>query len=98
MIIDPAGNGFDIGDLLTILGIITAFTGIVALLWKAVAAPQISKQIQAATQPIQPTANGGKSLPDVAANTELIKARQSELIEDIREMRQRFDNHLDNHK
>lgn len=98
MIIDPANNGFDVTDLLALLGVVTAITGIIALLWKVLAAPQISRQISEATKPIQPGANGGKSLPDVAANTQLIVERQTDIIQDLREMRSRLDQHLDNHR
>jgi Flp pilus assembly protein TadD len=57
----------------------------------------IRGEIAKATKPIQPEANGGKSLPDVAANTALIVERQTDIIRDIRSLRERLDDHIDNH-
>jgi len=57
----------------------------------------VRAEIVKATRPIQPDANGGKSLPDVAANTLLIVERQTDIIRDLREMRQRLDDHIDSH-
>lgn len=79
---DPAGNGFDIGDLLLILGIPAAIVAAWVGVRKAWAATthwmetslrsMIRCELEEYTRPIQPGANGGKSLPDVNRKLDLL--------------------------
>jgi len=71
-IFDPADNGFDITDAAALLGFLVLIVGtIVGLLkWTASLVRNIVREeLEAFTRPIQPTANGGLSLPDVARMT-----------------------------
>lgn len=73
---DPNGNGWDITDVAAILGLIIAGGGVFILVrksaksigaWIVCQVREIVKdELALATAPIQPTANGGLSLPDVA--------------------------------
>lgn len=73
---DPNGNGWDITDVAAIFGLIIAIAAVWVLSRKATrsAATWISTQVrdivrdelETATAPIQPGANGGLSLPDAA--------------------------------
>jgi hypothetical protein len=73
---DVNNNGVDITDLATILGFLALFIGSVVGLFRwsrKQLREEISEvvryEIDKATAPIQPTANGGLSLPDVAKST-----------------------------
>lgn len=80
--LDPAGNGFDISDLLLILGIPAAIVGSwvgVRKGWSAFTAwaesslrDMIRFELELFTRPIQPTTNGGKSLPDVNRKLDIV--------------------------
>lgn len=68
-IFDPGDNGFDIGDAAALLAFVGLLVGsIVGLLrWTANLVRHIVREeLEEYTKPIQPTANGGLSLPDVA--------------------------------
>lgn len=80
--IDPANNGFDIGDLVLVLGVPAAAVGAFVGVRKAWGAfkswadhslrGMIRAEIEEFTRPIQPGANGGKSLPDVNRKLDII--------------------------
>jgi hypothetical protein len=73
---DVNGNGLDVTDLAAILGFLTLLIGSVIGLFRW-SRKQLRDEIREvvrceidkATAPIQPTANGGLSLPDVAKST-----------------------------
>lgn len=89
-IIDPANNGFDISDLLSIFAVVGAVVASLAALWRWIIEPHIGKQIAEATRPIQPEANGGKSLPDLHSKVDVLIARQQDIAE-------RLDSHIEWH-
>lgn len=71
-IFDPADNGFDITDAAALLGFLVLIVGTIVGLtrWLASLVRKIVREeISAYTRPIQPEANGGLSLPDVARMT-----------------------------
>jgi hypothetical protein len=70
---DPNDNGFDIADLVEILGLVVLIVGSTAALvkWATYNIRQIVREeIGVATYPIQKEANGGLSLPDVARTSD----------------------------
>lgn len=82
--LDPAGNGFDIADLVTVFVIIASIVGAIAALWRWIAKPQIAAQITEATKPIQSSTNGDS----INARVNLIIERQDEIVDDIRAVRE----------
>ena len=65
-------NMFDIGDLSALLGLIALASGMifgVTRWWLKLMKAMMREEMAAATAPIQPGANGGLSLPDVARRT-----------------------------
>lgn len=70
---EPGTPGyFDIGDLSAILGFVIALSGVVVAVlrwWLRILRDIIREEIFSATEPIQPNANGGLSLADVARKT-----------------------------
>ena len=77
---DVNNNGIDVTDLAAVLGFIALFTGTVVGLFRwsrRQLREEISEivkcEINKATAPIQPTANGGLSLPDVAKSTKRLE-------------------------
>jgi hypothetical protein len=77
-------NFFDVGDLSAIIGLIVLVGGVllgVTKWWMSVMKKIIKEEIQVATAPIHPSANGGLSLPDVARRTEKLE-KQMDIILD----------------
>jgi hypothetical protein len=78
-------NALDVGDVSTILGLLVAASGVlIAILrsWLKLLRSVIKEEIEKATEPIHPGANGGLSLADVAR-----KANQLEIsLEAVHEM------------
>lgn len=72
--LDPANDGWDVGDASQQLLFLIALAGVLWALTKWALLPAIHKmvvaEIAAATKPIQKDANGGYSLPDVARKTD----------------------------
>lgn len=70
---DPSDNGFDIADVATILGVITAtvlaFAGL-ARAFASLVRRIVREELAVWTAPIQRGANGGYSLPDVARTSD----------------------------
>ena len=75
---------FDVGDLSALLGLIVLASGIffgVTRWWLKMMKSLIRDEVGAATAPIQPSANGGLSLPDVARKTAKLE-KQMDIILD----------------
>ena len=82
--LDPAGNGFDIADIVTVFVVIASIVGAIAALWRWIAKPQIAAQITEATKPIQSSTNGDS----INARVNLIIERQGEIVDDIKAVRE----------
>lgn len=77
---DVNNNGIDVTDLAAVLGFIALFAGTVVgvFRWSRKQLREeirevVQCEISRATAPIQPTANGGLSLPDVAKSTKRLE-------------------------
>jgi len=84
---DPNGNGWDITDLGSILGLLVAVCAVIASIWKLfqMAADKFAREVREivkdeiaqATLPIQPGyRNGGESLADLAHAVRCIAEKQ----------------------
>jgi hypothetical protein len=65
-------NAFDVGDASAILGLLVASFGVfvgIMRWWLGLLKTIIKEEIEKATEPIHPNANGGLSLADVARKT-----------------------------
>lgn len=87
-------NVFDVGDMAIILGfavaVVSAATGL-SRWWLRQLRRTIHDEIEEYTQPIQPTANGGLSLPDVARKVEKLEFTVDELKEDNKRIEKSLD-------
>ena len=75
---------FDIGDLSALLGLIALASGMifgVTRWWLKLMKALIKEEVGAATAPIQPGANGGLSLPDVARRTEKLEKQMDAMLD-----------------
>ena len=82
-------NLFDVGDLSAILGLIALGSGMifgVTKWWMRLMKRMMREEISAATAPIQPGANGGLSLPDVARRTEKLEKQMDIILDTQTEM------------
>lgn len=80
-------NFLDVGDVSAILGFLIASSGVVVGVlrwWLKLLRKIIKEEIETATQPIHPAANGGLSLADVARKTN----RLEEVLEGVVEHQQ----------
>ena len=66
--------------LLESLTVVSLSLGIIALIGKWIIVTPIKNYIKDQTYPIQPTANGGRSLPDIARTVDRIEKRLDEHI------------------
>jgi hypothetical protein len=66
--------------LLESLTVVSLALGIVALIGKWFIVTPLKSYIKEQTHPIQPTANGGRSLPDIARTVDRIEKRLDEHI------------------
>jgi hypothetical protein len=66
--------------LLESLSVVSLALGIVAILGKWLIVNPLKRFIKDQTHPIQPTANGGRSLPDIARTVDRIEKRLDEHI------------------
>jgi hypothetical protein len=66
--------------LLESLSVVSLALGIVAILGKWLIVNPLKRFIKDQTYPIQPTANGGRSLPDIARTVDRIEKRLDEHI------------------
>ncbi len=87
-------NVLDVGDLAIILGfavaVVTAATGL-SRWWLRQLRKTIHEEIEEYTQPIQPNANGGLSLPDVARKVEKLEFNVEELKTDNKRIEKSID-------
>jgi hypothetical protein len=70
-------NAFDVGDASAILGLLVASFGVfvgIMRWWLGLLKTIIKEEIEKATEPIHPNANGGLSLADVARKTNQLEA------------------------
>ena len=109
-ILDPSDNGFDIGDLSLLVGVIVAISALTAgiVRWNAKRVAKVrtaeraemEERIKAAVehvaQKVQPK-NSGIGWADTAATVKQIAARQGEVLESVTYLRERLDTHIDWH-
>lgn len=77
-------NLFDVGDLSALLGLIALASGMVfgvTRWWLKLMKAMMQEEIAAATAPIQPGANGGLSLPDVARKTQRLEEQMDIILD-----------------
>lgn len=108
-ILDPSDNGFDIGDLSLLVGVIVAISALTAgiVRWNAKRVANVRTQERAemeeriksavdlVAEKVQPQ-NGGTGWRDVHNKLDVVITRQGEVVEDLRYLRGRLDNHIDN--
>jgi hypothetical protein len=66
--------------LLESLSVVSLAIGILTVLGKLLIVTPLKSYIKELTNPIQPTANGGRSLPDIARTVDRIEKRLDEHI------------------
>ena len=92
---DPNGSGhLDIADLAIILGFLVALAGAVAASVRFVLRGlehKIGDVVKDSTSQIQPGANGGMSLPDVARGVSTLIERQTAIGREIGDLREAND-------
>ena len=80
---EPATPGLlDIGDISVFLGALIAFSTVSMMIsrwWMKSLRRVVKEVIEVATEPIQPTSNGGLSLADVARRTERLETHMLKL-------------------
>ena len=84
-------NLFDVGDLSALLGLIVLASGMVfgvTRWWMKLMKKMMKEEISVATAPIQPSANGGLSLPDVARRTERLEQQMDIILDNQMETNQ----------
>lgn len=84
-------------ELSQILSIVTMSIGILTVLGRWLVVIPLKRLIEENTKPIQPNANGGKSLPDVAKATAEIKVAIESLAHQIDRVEDRLDTHIEQH-
>ena len=67
-------------SMLESLTVVSLALGIIAILGKWLVVNPLKAYIKEQTYPIQPTANGGRSLPDIARTVDRIEKRLDEHI------------------
>lgn len=84
-------------EIAQILSIVTMSIGILTVLGRWFVVIPLKRLIEEHTKPIQPNANGGKSLPDVAKATAEIKVAIESLAHQIDRVEDRLDTHIEQH-
>lgn len=84
-------------EVAQVLSIVTMSIGIVTALGRWLVVIPLKRLIEEHTKPIQPNANGGKSLPDVARATAEIKVAVESLAHQIDRVEGRLDTHIEQH-
>lgn len=81
-------NIFDIGDMAAFFGLLIAGSTVVFGItrwWMKLMRKMVKEELTIATAQIQPHANGGLSLPDVARKTDKLEQRMNELCQSQQE-------------
>lgn len=84
-------------DKAAIVGIISTCFSLAILLGKWLVVTPLKNFIQEQTHPIQPNANGGKSLPDVAKAVIEIKTLLDGVNYQLNKVEDRLDKHIEQH-
>lgn len=107
-ILDPSNNGFDIGDLSLLVGVIVAISALTATIvrWnakrvavvrtreRAEMEDRIKDAVTDAAKDLQPK-NGGHGWDDVHSKLDTVITRQGEVLKDVQYLRERIDGHID---
>lgn len=107
---DPNDNGFDLTDLAAVILLILTVWGAVwgAFTWnakrtarmriaeRAEMEARITAAVVAAAADSQPR-NGGKGWMDLHGKVDALMERQTDVIRDVRGIRERLDDHIDSH-
>lgn len=83
--------------VIEILSSISLTIGILTVLGKWLIVTPLKNFIIEQTHPIQPNANGGKSLPDIARTTIEIKTTLENLSHQVDKIENRLDAHIEQH-
>jgi hypothetical protein len=80
-----------------VTGIVSMALTIVTVIGKLFIVSPLKNFIEEQTHSIQPNANGGKSLPDVARNVIEIKSTLESLSHQVDRVEDRLDTHIEQH-
>jgi len=86
-----------IQEIASVVGIISTSITVVVILGKWLVVLPLKNFIEEQTHPIQPHANGGKSLADVARTTIEIKTALEGLTHIVDKIEDRLDTHIEQH-
>ena len=81
----------------TVVGIVSTTLTVIVILGKWLVVLPLKNFIAEHTYPIQPNANGGRSLPDIAKTTIEIKAMLDSLSHQVDKIEDRLDTHIEQH-
>ena len=84
-------------EISQVTGIVSMVLTIVTILGKIFIVTPLKNFIEEQTHSIQPHANGGKSLPDVAKNVIEIKSALESLSHQVDRVEDRLDTHIEQH-
>jgi hypothetical protein len=84
-------------SIYTVLGIVATSLGILTVLGKWLIVLPLKNFIHEQTYPIQPTANGGNSLPDAIKHVIAVKTSVDALTSQITRVENRLDAHIEQH-
>jgi len=87
----------DLSTVSQVLGIISMAIGILTLIGKVLIVKPLKDYIEEQTHSIQPHANGGKSLPDIAKNVIEIKTSLNGLSSQVNRVEDRLNTHIEQH-
>jgi len=87
----------DLSTTSQVLGIISMAIGILTLIGKILIVKPLKDYIEEQTHSIQPHANGGKSLPDIAKNVIEIKTSLNGLSSQVNRVEDRLNTHIEQH-
>jgi hypothetical protein len=87
----------NIQDIASVVGIISTSITVVILLGKWLVVLPLKNFIEEQTHPIQPHANGGRSLSDVAKTTIEIKTALDRLAHQVDKIEDRLNTHIEQH-
>lgn len=87
----------DTQDILTLVSIITGGITIITFIGKVFIVGPLKNFIKEQTYPIQPHANGGRSLADVARSVAEIKMCVDNLSHQVDRVESRLDTHIEQH-